>query len=109
VHGLNVLLAERFSNNLSEETQKGMLEKAKQVIWPSFAPIGFTNVEGPFKKRIFVHDPVLAPLVARMFEMYATGMYSTKDLSNVAASIGLVHRKSSSKLTKSVVYDLLNM
>ena len=107
-HGLNVLLAERFSNNLSEETQKGMLEKARQGIWPSQAPIGFANVEGPNRKRIIVQDPVLAPLVRRLFELYATGMYSAKDLSKEAANIGLAHRKSGNKLAKSVVYDILN-
>ena len=66
-HGLNVLLAEIFSKNLSEETIKGMVEKAQQGVWPSQAPIGFVNVEGPAKKRIIIQDPVLAPLVKRMF------------------------------------------
>lgn len=107
-HGLNVLLAERFSRNLSEETIKGMLEKAQQGVWPSQAPIGFANVEGPAKKRIIIQDPVLAPLVKRLFELYATGMYSTSELSKEAAKIGLVHRKSDRKLTKAVIWDILN-
>jgi DNA invertase Pin-like site-specific DNA recombinase len=107
-HGLNVLLAERFSNNLSEETVKGMLEKAQQGIWPSQAPIGYLNVEGPSRKRIIVQDPLLAPLVRRMFELYATGLYSTKDLSAESAKIGLVHRKSGNKLSKAVMWDILN-
>ena len=108
VHGLNVLLAERMVDNLSEETKKGMLEKAQQGIWPSQAPIGFKNVEGPNKKRIIVQDEVRAPLVKRMFELYATGLYSTKDVAKEAARIGLVHRKSGSKLGKAVMYDILN-
>ena len=72
VHGLNVLLAERFCKNLSEETIKGMLEKAQQGVWPSQAPIGYLNVEGANKKRIIIQDEILAPLVRRMFELYAT-------------------------------------
>jgi site-specific DNA recombinase len=108
VHGLNVLLAERMVDNLSEETKKGMLEKAQQGIWPSQAPIGFKNIEGPNKKRIIVQDEVLAPLMRKMFEMYATGLYSTKDLAKEATRVGLVHRKSGSKLGKGVMYDLLN-
>ena len=108
VHGLNVLLAERMVDNLSEETKKGMLEKAQQGIWPSQAPIGFMNVEGPNKKRIIVIDEMLAPLVKRMFELYATGLYSTKELGTEATRIGLVHRKSGNKLGKSVLYDILN-
>jgi site-specific DNA recombinase len=107
-HGLNVLLAERFSNNLSEETQKGMLEKAQQGIWPSYAPLGYQNVEGDNKKRVIEQDPVLAPLVRRMFEQYATGLYSVSAICKEAVRIGLVHRKSGNKVTKSAMYDLLN-
>lgn len=107
-HGLNVLLAERFSNNLSEETQKGMLEKAQQGIWPSYAPLGYRNVEGDNKKRVIEQDPVLAPLVRRMFEQYATGLYSVSAICKEAVRVGLVHRKSGNKVTKSAMYDLLN-
>ena len=107
-HGLNVLLAERFSNNLSEETQKGMTEKARQGIWPSQAPIGFSNVEGPNGKRIIVQDPVLAPLVRRMFQLYAIGIYSMKDLCKEATMVGLVTRKRGNKLSNSAMYDILN-
>jgi len=40
-----------------------MLEKARQGIWPSFAPLGYTNVDGPAGKRIIVPDSVLAPVI----------------------------------------------
>ena len=108
VHGLNVLLAARMVDNLSEETQKGMTEKARQGIWPSSAPIGYLNVTGPSGKKIIVKDEILGPLVARMFELYTTGLYSTTDLCKEASKIGLVHRRSGNKIAKSAMYDLLN-
>ncbi len=37
VHGIKVLMAKNYIDNLSEETKKGMQEKAEQGIWPSFA------------------------------------------------------------------------
>jgi site-specific DNA recombinase len=37
MHGLKVLIAKNFLDNLSEETSKGMLEKAEQGHWPSYA------------------------------------------------------------------------
>ena len=43
MHGIKVLMAKNFIDNLSEETKKGMLEKAEQSIYPSFAPIGYKN------------------------------------------------------------------
>jgi site-specific DNA recombinase len=40
MHGIKVLMAKNYIDNLSEETRKGMLEKAEQGIWPSAAPLG---------------------------------------------------------------------
>jgi DNA invertase Pin-like site-specific DNA recombinase len=45
IHGIKVLMAKNFIDNLSEETRKGMVEKASQGIWPSYAPIGYLNAE----------------------------------------------------------------
>jgi len=41
VHGIKVLVARNHSLNLSEETQKGMLEKARSGIYPSCASVGY--------------------------------------------------------------------
>ena len=38
MHGIKVLMAKNYIDNLSEETRKGMLEKAEQGIWPTYAP-----------------------------------------------------------------------
>jgi DNA invertase Pin-like site-specific DNA recombinase len=107
VHGLNVLLAERFVNNLSEETRKGMLEKAQQGLWPSFAPIGYVNAEGDNRKRVIVPDPDIAPKIKRLFEIYARGQHSLTDLSKEAEELGLVMRKSGNELKVSALHDML--
>ena len=36
----------------SEETRKGMTEKAEQGIWPSYAPFGYRNVSGRTARRL---------------------------------------------------------
>ena len=51
IHGIKVLMAKNYFDNLSEETRKGMIEKAEQGIWPSFAPLAYRNVVGPNGKR----------------------------------------------------------
>jgi site-specific DNA recombinase len=61
IHGIKVLMAKNYIDNLSEETRKGMTEKAEQGMWPSYAPIGYLNAEGPSGKRVIVPDPDLAP------------------------------------------------
>ena len=57
MHGIKVLMAKNYIDNLSEETRKGMLEKAEQGIWPSAAPLGYRNVDGANGKRVIEPDP----------------------------------------------------
>jgi site-specific DNA recombinase len=47
MHGIKVLMAKNYIDNLSEEARKGMQEKAEQGIWPTRTPLGYCNVEGP--------------------------------------------------------------
>ncbi len=57
-----------------------MATKAKQGIWPSFAPPGYGNVVGPDGKRTIEPDPVDGPVVTRLFERFAKGDASIKIL-----------------------------
>ena len=84
IHGIKVLMAKNFIDNLSEETRKGMVEKASQGIWPSYAPIGYLNADGANGKRTIEPDPALAPLVRRLYELCATGQHSVKELAAIA-------------------------
>jgi DNA invertase Pin-like site-specific DNA recombinase len=43
MHGIQVLMAKQYVDNLSEEVRKGQHEKARQGHWPGFAPIGYKN------------------------------------------------------------------
>src|ERR1700692_4736478 len=85
MHGIKVLMAKNYIDNLSEETQKGMREKAEQGIYP---------------------DPDFAPLVTRLFETYATGSQSLKELTHLARAWGLTFR-SGTQMSKSAVHRIL--
>jgi DNA invertase Pin-like site-specific DNA recombinase len=37
IHGINLVVARNYSENLREEVKKGMLEKARQGIYPGHA------------------------------------------------------------------------
>src|SRR5271168_980127 len=80
MHGIKVLMAKNYIDNLSEEARKGMQEKAEQGIWPTRAPLGYDNVEGPDGKKIIAIDPESGPLVSKLFAWYATGQYALKDV-----------------------------
>src|SRR3984893_10207388 len=61
-HGIKVLMAKNYIDNLSEEARKGMQEKAEQGIWPSKAPLGYRNVLGPDGKKIIAPDSAVASI-----------------------------------------------
>jgi site-specific DNA recombinase len=107
MHGIKVLMAKNYIDNLSEEARKGMREKAEQGIWPTKAPLGYRNVPGPDGKNIIAVDPEYAPVITRLFEWYTTGLYSLKDLSKRVRQEGLVYRKSRAPVPMSAVHKIL--
>ena len=93
VHGIKVLMAKNYVENLGEEASKGMLEKARSGIWPSSAPLGYVNTEGSDKRRTIIPDPSRAPLIRQAFTEYAKGTWSVKALATALRAKGLVTKK----------------
>ena len=108
MHGIKVLMAKNYIDNLSEEARKGMQEKAEQGIWPTKCPLGYRNVTGPDGKKIIAVDPEEALIIAKLFEWYATGQYAMQDVSRMAREAGLVYRKSGAKVPVSTIHTILH-
>lgn len=107
MHGIKVLMAKNYIDNLSEEARKGMREKAEQGIWPTKAPLGYRNVVGPDGKNIIAVDADCAPIITRLFEWYATGQYSLKDISKRIRAEGLTYRRSGAPVPTSGIHQIL--
>jgi site-specific DNA recombinase len=107
MHGIKVLMAKNYIDNLSEETRKGMLEKAEQGQWPTLAPLGYRNVTGPEGKKVIERNPDVAPLIVRLFEWYATGTHSIEAVTQMALDAGLKFRRSKNKLPTATVHKIL--
>src|SRR6187200_2540489 len=103
MHGIKVLMAKNYIDNLSEEARKGMQEKAEQGIWPTKTPLGYRNITGPDGKKIIATDSDVAPIIFKLFEWYATGTISLQDVTRRARTAGLVYRKSGVKVPVSTV------
>lgn len=102
---MKVLMAKNFIDNLSEETKKGMLEKARAGIYPSYAPVGYQNTDGPNGKRVIIPDPATAPAITELFERFATGKHSLMSLVVELRAEGMaLHGR---KLYKSVAHQIL--
>jgi DNA invertase Pin-like site-specific DNA recombinase len=105
VHGISVLMARNYILNLGEETRKGMIEKARAGIYPSYAPVGYRNVGGTNGKRTIVPDPDTAPIITEIFERFADGAESVKSLVKEMNSKGVQIR--GHRLHSSVVHQIL--
>uniref|UniRef100_Q028A0 Recombinase n=1 Tax=Solibacter usitatus (strain Ellin6076) TaxID=234267 RepID=Q028A0_SOLUE len=107
MHGIKVLMAKNYIDNLSEEVRKGLHQKAREGMWPTVAPIGYLNALGEGGKKTIVLDPALASAVRRLFERYATGNHSLKQIAKLARADGLVYRKSGASIPTSTVHRIL--
>jgi len=91
LHGIKVLMAKNYVENLSEEIRKGMTRKAKDGAFPSVAPTGYLNV--PDKSIGITPDPKLGPIVRSLFEKAAGGTQSAQELTRWAKLNGLRSKK----------------
>jgi DNA invertase Pin-like site-specific DNA recombinase len=87
MHDIHVAVAKHYVENLKEEVKKGMREKAEQGIYPGRAPWGYRN--NSLTRSIDIHEK-MAPVIKRVFELYAGGEYSLVTLRKaVIAETGL--------------------
>ncbi len=107
MHGIRVLMAKNFIDNLSEEVKKGMLQKAREGYWPSYAPVGYMNGKSESGKKVIVPDPERAPIITMLFEAYSRGDLSLTALTKLARKLGLTHKNSGNPLARSAIHSML--
>ena len=104
MHGIKVQMAKFYSDNLSEEVQKGMGQKAHEGHWPSRPPIGYTSS----LDRLIIPDPKFAPLIARGFELASTGQYSLAKIKHILYNEGLRSARAKNEMSKSQMQRVLS-
>jgi len=105
IWNIRVSVSQYYTDNLSEEVKKGQKEKIAQGWLPARPPLGYKTV-GEKGHKIHIFDETKAPLVKKMFELYATGDYSVKRLSDVMYDMGL-RTNSGNKFGKSRLAETL--
>jgi site-specific DNA recombinase len=86
---IQAVVAADYIRNLKQEVRKGIEGRLKQGLYPLAAPRGYLDCGGGKPKAI---DPFAGPLVREAFELYASGNYSLKTLSNELYRRGLRSR-----------------
>lgn len=103
VHGLKVLLAKNFIDNLSEETQKGRKKKVETGYFIGQVPYGY--------KKLNKNDTVLHPqkskFVKRAFEIYSQGNISLKNVVKQLFDEGYIYSASHEKITSGQLEKML--
>ncbi|MDP3941761.1 MAG: recombinase family protein [bacterium] len=102
---MQVMFAQHYINNLSEEVKKGHREKIAQGWLPTKPPLGYMTV-GDAGHKIHVPDPIAASLIQEMFELYAASTYSLTQLVETMHRKGL-RTRDGNKLVKSRLASLL--
>lgn len=90
IHDIKMAIAKNYVDNLSEETRKGMRDKAEQGLYPSVTPLGYLNDK---ESKGIVIDCSRAHLIRDMFERYANGE-CLRDLGKNLYELGLRSKKS---------------
>jgi len=102
---IQAVVAADYIRNLKEEAKKGFYGRLKQGILPLAAPLGYRDMGGGKPKE---PHPVMAPLVRKAFELYATGTYNLERLENEMFLLGLRNRKGGKVTIKRFSYMLNN-
>ena len=78
-----------YVDSLSENTKRGLREKVRRGIFPGLAPLGYLN--DPRSKEIVV-DKQFAPIIKQVFESYASGRYTLREISLLLKEKGIMTR-----------------
>ncbi len=105
VHGIRVLMAKQYIDNLSEEVKKGMREKAEQGQYPGGnIPFGYLHDKNT---RQIYPDPNRTHHIKDIFELYAGNKMSLRALTAYARSNGLTTPRSSKPITMCQIERIL--
>ena len=99
-----VVIARNYILNLREEVKKGMRQKVLNGGFPATAPLGYRNNRATAEIEPV---PEQAPIIKKLFELYATGRYSLRELMLAAADLGLRYRNSANTVQRCTMYTML--
>ena len=101
---MGILSGKMYVANLRDNVNRGMNYNWSIGKYQTKAPVGYLNVN-----KDIVIDEDRAPLVKKMFEMYATGRHSIKSLHKFAEEMHLCssHTKTNKPLGRETIYAML--
>ena len=92
-----------FIDNLSENVKRGLRQKLRRGEYPGWAPLGYLN---DYKNHNIKIDKKKHKLVKRIFELYSTGGYTLKNLTDKFNELGL-RSQTGKSITPGMIHFIL--
>lgn len=102
IHGIKVLMAKNYIENLSEEIRKGISTKAKRGGWFTNAPYGYRMKSG----ELVIQDEE-ALFVRRAYEVYSSGRLGLDACADELRAMGLIFKPATPRIPKTNLARLL--
>lgn len=93
-----------YSKELARKVKQAQRCRLEQGLYPFSAPIGYQNTG---MNKIKQPDPLTAPLVKKIFELYSTQQWSEERLANHFAKLGLKSQRGN-PINRNNISSLLN-
>ena len=106
MYNIHVAMANNYTNSISDNVRRSYNKKIQDGEICGSAPLGYLNTTGTDGKKHVIKDPERCHIIKKMFEDYATGLYSLKEIKNMATSLGLRSKKGK-ELSKSTVESII--
>ena len=103
VHGIKVLMAKNYIDNLSEEVRKGLRQKAREGYVTGKAPYGYTKKN----KNDTIIDEYTAPFVRRAFQIYSAGNISLEKTCQKLLDEGFCYKNNQPRIYRSQLEHIL--
>lgn len=106
---MGTVMAQSYTDQLSDNVRRSIKHKIGKGEWIAQAPLGYLNTTDPSTGRgIIIIDPQRAPLIQKLFNDYASGVYSMAELARKSGEWGLLTRKGQPLAIQTVANILSN-
>src|ERR1700722_16481423 len=103
---MSVMFAKAYVLQLSDNVKRSLEQARKEGIRAGLAPLGYLNVIDKQGNKDVIPDPEQRHLIVKMFELYVTGNYSFRQITEMMKEMGL-KSKQGGHVSHSKVADAL--
>ena len=100
------LTSKMYIEMLKHNISRSLEYKRSQGEYTGLAPIGYKNIRDKQNRSEIIADTKQAPIVVELFNAFATGQYTIKQITELAHSLGLVNRQNK-PISKSCISNML--